>query len=101
MRVFSILLVLFLVSSGCAASVKLAWDPNPATENVTGYNVYRSTSSGGGYAKLNPKPVTTPFYRDTVTYNGKTYFYVVRAVKAEEESPDSNEVAYEAIPSVL
>ena len=76
-------------------------EPNPATEKVTGYNVYRSKSSGGGYVKLNANPVTTPFYQDTVTYNGKTYFYIVRAVKAGEESADSNEVAYEAIPSML
>ena len=75
--------------------VNLRWSA-PAIGEVTGYNVYRSTTpsvplSGpinGG------TPVTGMLYTDTGRTNGTTYYYVVTAVDASaNQSVASNEVS--------
>ena len=72
------------------SSVSLNW--NPSISVVSGYNVYRSTTSGGGYVKLNASPVSVLNYTDTAVVSGTTYFYVVTAVGVNgTESPFSNQ----------
>jgi hypothetical protein len=69
-------------------SVVLNWDES----NPTGlsYNVYRSTTSGTGYAKLNASSGLT--YTDTTVQNRTTYYYVTTAVDSSGvESLSSNE----------
>jgi hypothetical protein len=61
--------------------------------DLAGYNVYRSTVSGGGYAKLNPAPVTDSVFRDSGLLSDTMYYYVVTAVDSSaNESPRSAEV---------
>ncbi|PYV65558.1 MAG: hypothetical protein DMG97_31995, partial [Acidobacteria bacterium] len=48
---------------------------------VKSYNVYRSTTSGGQYAKI-ASGVPEPRYSDTTVSSGKTYYYVVTSVDA-------------------
>jgi endoglucanase len=55
----------------------LTWNAS-ADAKVDGYNVYRSTSLAGPYAKLADK-VTTPTYTDTTAVAGTMYYYVVTA----------------------
>jgi hypothetical protein len=76
-----------------AGSVKLAWDPNPES-TVSGYNVYRGTTSGGPYTQINTSLVLLPYYADYDAEPGKTYFYVVTAVNftAGRESAYSREL---------
>ena len=59
-----------------------------------GYNVYRSTTSGSGYARINPAPITASTnYLDATVSDGITYYYVVRAEdELGFESDPSNEV---------
>jgi hypothetical protein len=38
--VFVIISFMFIVGNGHCLSIKLAWDPNPPEENVTGYKIY-------------------------------------------------------------
>lgn len=73
--------------------INAALDWNDNTEaDLAGYNVYRSTTSGGGYVKLNTSPVAGSDYTDDTTVGGKTYYYRVRAVDTSwNESGDSNE----------
>lgn len=72
----------------------LTW--NASTDaKVTGYNVYRSNTSGGGYVKLGDK-VTSSTYTDSTAVSGNTYYYVVTAVTAANESYYS-EAAHTAI----
>jgi Abnormal spindle-like microcephaly-assoc'd, ASPM-SPD-2-Hydin/Protein of unknown function (DUF1573) len=72
-------------------SVALAWVASTST--VSGYNVYRSTTSGSGYAKINSALVTGLTYSDTTVQSGTTYYYVVNAVDSSgNESADSNQV---------
>jgi fibronectin type 3 domain-containing protein len=54
--------------------------------------VYRSTTSGTGYTKLNGSLVSLVSYTDSTVANGTTYYYVTTAVDGSgTESTDSNE----------
>src|SRR4030095_6632427 len=67
----------------------LTWN---ASSGATSYNVKRATSSGGPYGTIAPGiPATS--YADTTAVTGRTYFYVVSAVNAAGESPNSGEVS--------
>jgi len=75
------------------SQVSLDWNDNTEGD-LAGYNVYRSTTAGGGYVKLNGALVTTSDYLDTAVINGITYYYVVTAVdEAQNESSYSGEVS--------
>ncbi len=72
-------------------SVSLSWSAE--TANVTGYNVYRGTQTGGPYAKLNSASSLATTYGDGAVTSGQTYFYVTTALdSAGAESTHSNEV---------
>jgi hypothetical protein len=74
-------------------SVQLSWDAS-ISNGVSGYNVYRATTSGGySTTPLNSAPVTTVTYTDSTVTSGDQYFYVVTAVDGSEASADSNEVS--------
>jgi fibronectin type 3 domain-containing protein len=73
-------------------SVTLNW--TASTSTVSGYNVYRSTVSGGPYTKLNSTPIAATTYVDTTVQSGQTYYYVVTSVDSSGvESTDSSEVS--------
>jgi len=64
---------------------------------VVSYNIYRSTTPGGQYAKI-ASGVSRPPYDDRIVTSGRTYFYVVTAVdQSGHESRFSGE-AKAAIP---
>ena len=72
-------------------SVTLSW--SASTSKVTGYNIYRSTSSNGSYVKLNSSLDANTTYTDTTVASGNTYFYATTAVNSGgEESGYSNQV---------
>ena len=78
-------------------TVGLSWTAS-TTSGVAGYNVYRSTTSGSGYIKLNSSLVTLVSYTDSALTSGTTYYYVTTAVDGSgNESSYSNE-ATAAIP---
>ena len=71
-------------------SVALSW--NASTSTVSGYNVYRSTTSGSGYSKLNAALIGGLNYTDSSVQNGQTYYYVTTAVDGSgNESSYSNQ----------
>jgi len=77
-------------------SVDLSW--NPSNSVVIGYNLYRSTVSGGPYARLNSSIVSGTTYTDSTIQSGTTYYYVSTSINSDsEESAYSNE-ATAAIP---
>jgi len=59
--------------------VQLNWNDN-ADSDFDYYNVYRGTTSGGPYTKINSSPVVVSDFSDTGVTDGSTYYYVVRAV---------------------
>src|SRR5260370_22040998 len=73
-------------------SVTLTW--NASTSTVSGYNVYRSTVSGGGYVKLNSSLVAVLNYTDSTGQSATTYFYVTTALDSSgNPSAFCNEVS--------
>jgi len=65
-----------------------------STSTVNGYNVYRSTTNGAGYTKLNGSLVSLVNYTDSTVANGTTYYYVTTAVDGSGlESTNSNEAS--------
>ena len=73
------------------AQVSLTWTTSPGASS---YHVKRSTASGGPYVQVAAPTVTACTDRSLV--NGTTYYYVVSALNAAGESPDS--VATSAVP---
>ena len=85
-------------ASGGNGSVALQWSA-PASDGgsaITGYNVYRGTSSGNETLLTQLGNVTS--YTDSTAANGTTYFYEVSAVNAVGESARSVELS--ATPGV-
>jgi hypothetical protein len=75
-----------------AHSVTLTW--TASTSTVVGYNVYRSTVSGGPYTLITSSTVPGTTYTDNGVQAGVTYFYVVTAVDSNgNESAFSNEAS--------
>ncbi|HWF03083.1 MAG TPA: hypothetical protein VHA06_05315 [Candidatus Angelobacter sp.] len=86
-----------LSGTGLAAlahSVDITWAASTSTP-LQGYNVYRSTVTGGPYSKLSATlSPTTLLFTDTTPVSGKKYFYVVTALNTSgAESAASSEVA--------
>lgn len=77
-------------TTGTAHSVSLSWGAS-STAGVT-YNLYRSDSSGSGYA-LVASTLTTLSYSDTTVTSGTTYCYVVAAFDGSTESSYSNQAS--------
>jgi hypothetical protein len=72
-------------------SVQLSW--SGAVSEVTGFNTYSSTVSGGPYVKMTSTPVSAPSYTDNSVQTGRTYYYVVTAMNSSnQESGYSSEV---------
>lgn len=72
-------------ATATAHSVDLSWGAgaiqNPAAGQVVlGYNVYRSTVSGGPYTKLNSSPTPGLTYVDSSVSAGQTLYYVCSTV---------------------
>jgi hypothetical protein len=71
-------------------TVALSW--TASTSTVSGYNVYRSTTNGTGYVKINTSLIFGLTYADSNVSNGTTYYYLATAVDASgNESGDSNQ----------
>lgn len=83
-----------LSGTGVAAShtVGLTWTESGS--GISGFNVYRTKTSGSGYVKINAALVATQNYTDSSVQNGTTYFYVTSAVDGSgNESGFSNEAS--------
>ncbi len=65
-------------------SIKLSWTASFPETDVSQYNIYRATTSGGqNYSSPTyTVPVGTTSYTDTSTTDGVTYYYVLRAQDA-------------------
>jgi hypothetical protein len=78
-------------------TVSLDWADN-SEPDVNGYNIYRSTTFGSGYARLNTTLLSSSDYTDTAVVNDTMYYYVVTAADTS-----ANESVYSqytcAVPS--
>ena len=84
-------------SNPSSHSVTLNW--SPSTSTVAGYNIYRGTTSGGPYTKLNSSLNTSTSFTDANLLSSTTYYYVATAVdSSSNESVYSNQTVA-AIPA--
>lgn len=77
--------------------ITLSWS---SVANASGYNVKRSTVSGGPYTTIAPG-ITTTTYSDPQVTNFTTYYYVVSALNGAGESTNSTEVNATPVPQVV
>jgi hypothetical protein len=63
--------------------------------------VYRGTSSGGPYAKVNASLITGPQFTDTKLAADTTYFYIVRSDNASVLNAASNEMSAKTGPAAI
>ncbi|MCA8936840.1 MAG: hypothetical protein KDB68_11635, partial [Planctomycetes bacterium] len=78
--------------------LRLEWDATGQTGLAnTGFNVYRSTSEGGTYTKINGSTVTNNYYNDDSLTNGTAYWYYITVLDEnpapDQESGQSNRVS--------
>lgn len=78
------------VASGTTPSVSLSCTPSTAGATPTGFNFYRSTTSGSGYGVVGTS--ATCAFTDTIVAFSATYFYVATAFDAAGESGFSSQV---------
>jgi fibronectin type 3 domain-containing protein/sugar lactone lactonase YvrE len=78
-----------LIATAGNAQVSLSWT---ASADATSYNIKRSTTSGGPYTTI-ATGLTAASYPDSGLTNGITYYYVVSAVNAAGEGPNSTQVS--------
>jgi len=77
-------------------TVVLRWTPSPCPD-VSGYRVFRATTSGGPYTAVTSQLLKVPWYVDNTVRDGQTYVYVITARDfAGNESRPSQE--YESQP---
>lgn len=81
---------------GLGKGILVEWD---AASGAGGYEVARSTSSGGPYTTIATVDASTTQYMDNDVENSTTYYYVVRATASGWSSENSAE-ASETTPSL-
>ena len=88
-----------LFASGSASAVTVRWLPS---FGATGYDLLRSTTSGGGYTALasNLTPDKTS-YVDTTVSAGVTYYYVARAKNSAGTSGNSPQFGAASLPTAM
>lgn len=81
-----------------AHSVELFW--NDSTSSISGYFIYRGTTSGGPYTRLNSALDPRTSFVDDFVLSGQTYYYVVTAVDSSniQSMPSSETSAHIPTP---
>ncbi len=75
-------------------SIQLDWSRNPnASEQETGYEIYRSTVTGGPYTLIYITAPGVITYLDQNLPSNTTYYYVIRAVGNSGAASNSNQAS--------
>jgi hypothetical protein len=78
-------------ATAASHEVTLSWKASSSA--VSGYNIYRGTTNGGPYAKVNSALNGDTNYTDGTVQGGQIYYYVTTAVSTKGmESNHSNQV---------
>jgi len=82
-------------AKGSQSAIRLKWEDSP--QGTQSYRVYRSSETGGPYLPISESAVDSAEYTDTGVAAGRTYYYVVTSVDANErESEFSEQIAVTA-----
>jgi len=88
-----------MTGTGTAATqhiVDLSWT---VAADAVGYNIYRSTTSGGVYTMINTSLDATTAYTDSTVVSGQTYYYVATAVNASSEESGYSKPTQAVVPT--
>lgn len=77
--------------------VGLTW--TDSSSSVSGYNVYRGSTSGGPYTQLNSNLISGTTFTDNNVQAGQTYFYVTTAVNSSNVESGYSNQAEATVPS--
>lgn len=86
----------FAASQQPAYSVSLSWHASSSV--VAGYDIYRSTTNGGPYQRINSALITSLSYTDSSVQGATTYFYVCTAVDSSGVESEYSNQATAAVP---
>ncbi len=86
-----------MAGTGTAPYVSLSWSAS-TSEHITGYNVYRSTSSSATPSKINSKLDPDTTYTDPTVVTGHTYYYSTTAVNSSGKESAHSERVEVAVP---
>ncbi|MBP7653962.1 carboxypeptidase regulatory-like domain-containing protein, partial [Candidatus Dependentiae bacterium] len=87
------------VSAG-NGKITLTWTANSELD-ISGYNVYRSLTSGSGFVKINSSLILQNNFTDTAIVNGTKYYYNISAVNTQlQESSKSAEINATPVNSI-
>ena len=78
-------------------TVGLAWADS--SSSVSGFNVYRSSTSGGPYTRINSTLLPSTTFTDINVQAGQTYFYVTTAVSSSNVESGYSNQAQTVVPS--
>lgn len=81
------------------AGAHLSWNAN-LEEDVTGYNIYRSTNNNSNY-QLIAENVAAETFSDTSITDTNIYYYKITAIDAQDISFDSEEVVSGVLVNTL
>lgn len=79
-------------------SVTLSWVAS-SSPNISGYDVYRGSVSGGPYTLINSSLIGSTSYTDAGVQSGQTYYYVATAVNSSGAQSSYSNQAQAAIPT--
>jgi len=88
-----------LSGAGAQASesaIRLQWESSP--EVAQGYQVYRSSESGGPYQRISSSAVDSPAYTDSGLAAGHTYYYVVTSIDANNQESEFSQQITATVP---
>jgi len=86
------------VTSAMDTQASLSWTANTEPD-LAGYNLYRSTVLGSGYAKVNGATITGTSYTDSGLTNGKTYYYKISAL--DNVTPPNESAQSAAVTAII
>ena len=96
LRVFILLLCMTSVGAQDFTAL-LEWDSSISSD-VTGYNVYRQTSSELQYQKLTSTPILSNYFNDSNVSYGEIYYYTATAVSSSGmESVFADEIVLDLV----
>jgi len=84
------------IDKGTGHFADLAW--KAGAKNIAGYNLYRSTTSGGPYSQINTSLLSANQYTDSNVENGTTYYYVATEVNRKGQESAYSKQAKAVIP---
>jgi hypothetical protein len=85
------------IQSSAQDVVNLSWKPSTSND-VAGYNVYRSPNGSSSWSKLNPSLVASTLYSDSTVSAKTTYYYAATTVDTHGRESSKTPSAKAVVP---